>query len=166
MFPLIQLTVNSRIRKRIRKRAITMTSYEELKECYRKKINDYLKQYAFFAFNEEQYTEGLKKLHVTDPDDVIPIGAGGYMLQDQTDGFREILEAESRERSDAIADPINGLQFATGMFKYELNNHEYSYTGDITETIEALGYSLADIDNSPRLKQALQDACSLILQQE
>jgi hypothetical protein len=41
------------------------------------------------------------------------------------------------------------------MFVYELGNHEYSYTGDIDETLDALGFTIEDIKNDERLEKGL-----------
>ena len=41
------------------------------------------------------------------------------------------------------------------MFRYELDNHEYSYTGCAGDAIEALGYTWEDIQNNGKLKNGL-----------
>jgi len=45
------------------------------------------------------------------------------------------------------------------MFRYELANHEYDYTGDIDDTLDALCLTQQDIDQNPALQHGLQKAC-------
>ena len=38
--------------------------YKELKEKQGKEVNDFLNKYSFFAFSEEQFKDGCKKLNL------------------------------------------------------------------------------------------------------
>jgi hypothetical protein len=49
-----------------------------------------------------------------------------------------------------------GEGFILEMFDYELSNHEFTYTGDTEDTIDALGLSQGDFDNNPALKAGLR----------
>ena len=44
------------------------------------------------------------------------------------------------------------------MFETELANHEYCITNDLTDTLEALGYTAEEIEQSPKLKTGLTEA--------
>jgi hypothetical protein len=44
------------------------------------------------------------------------------------------------------------------MFNYELANHEYGYTQDLTDTLEALGLTMNEINADPRMANALKRA--------
>ena len=44
------------------------------------------------------------------------------------------------------------------MFNYELANHEYCITWDITDTLESLGLTREDIENNKNLKNGLEKA--------
>ena len=48
--------------------------------------------------------------------------------------------------------------FIYDMFYAELANHEYGYTGDITDTVEALGYTVDDLNADKRLLKGLKKA--------
>lgn len=48
--------------------------------------------------------------------------------------------------------------FAKSAFKSELANHEYCYTMDPYDAINALGYTLNKINNEPLLSKALNAA--------
>ena len=48
--------------------------------------------------------------------------------------------------------------FAKSAFKSELSNHEYCYTMDPYDAINALGYTSNKINNDPLLSEALKAA--------
>jgi hypothetical protein len=52
----------------------------------------------------------------------------------------------------------HGDDYLFEMFNYELANHEYSYTQDLTDTLEALGLTMEDINADPRMADALKRA--------
>ena len=56
--------------------------------------------------------------------------------------------------------------FAYDMFRYELANHEYGYTYDTDDTVEALGLTYDEIDADPKLKDAFERAKRDVIQQE
>ena len=41
------------------------------------------------------------------------------------------------------------------MFNYELANHEYNYTGDLTDTLDALGLTIEDVTANAQMNEAL-----------
>ena len=61
---------------------------------------------------------------------------------------KEMLEAM---RSDAKGDG-----FIFDMFCYELANHEYGYTGSISDTLDALGLTHQDIESKHALRNGLE----------
>lgn len=137
-----------------------MNLYEEQWKAQQQRLNDFLSKNGFFAFDREQFREGMEGLGL-DPEDkgkVTFIAAGGYVLADKYQDFIDILNQSSEEREAALADPVKGRQFAEDMFFYELNNHEYSYTGEEEETLEALGYDPEDLASNPLLLEALKAA--------
>jgi hypothetical protein len=44
------------------------------------------------------------------------------------------------------------------MFRDELINHEFTYTGDLTDTLDALCITVEEINNNPCLKNGLEKA--------
>lgn len=142
-----------------------MNLYREMERKRQEQINEYLRKYAFFAFSKEQFSEGLAKLGLG-PDDLgslVEIPGGGYILADRAPEFVKILNSVKRERETALADPVNGEQFAFDMFCATLEDHEYSYTGDVTESLDALGISQEDLNNNPVLLDALDRATKAVL---
>lgn len=76
--------------------------------------------------------------------------------------FHEMLDRHEKELQKAISEDKDGTGFIFQMFLSELNNHEYIYTQDITDTLEALGYSYDDIMGNSKLYKGLIKACKKI----
>ena len=134
-----------------------MNSYTRLKRTHEHRLNEYLSKYAFFAFSEEQTMEGLKKLNAT-TEDIIPLGGGGFILRDRARGFRDILRENDAEMKAALSDPEHRSKFAYDMFYAELVNYEYGYTGDEEESLNALGLTREEVEQSEVLSTAFKKA--------
>jgi hypothetical protein len=63
-----------------------------------------------------------------------------------------------KEMADAIAADKTGEGFIFEMFDYELGNHEYVYTCDISDTLDALGLTIEDLAKNPALRAGLKAA--------
>ena len=70
--------------------------------------------------------------------------------------YRELKEQNQQAIDDAIAADPDGSGFIRDMFSAELANHEYSYTGDLTDTLDAVGLSVDQIKADPALLNGLQ----------
>ena len=137
--------------------------YEKMRKEHQKRVDDFLRQYAFFAFSEKQFKEGLEKLGVPEGAKgvLVPLGnTGGFILKEKAQEYRELITVIACEIQAAIDDPETGAEFAYQMFYAELANHEYSYTGSTWETLDALGYTPEEVDENPILKEALKRACN------
>ena len=140
-------------------------TYKAMKEKHQTEVNDFLHDFAFFAFNDDQAKEGLAKLGIKKNaagQKLVSLGAGGYLLKDHVKDWYEMNQRHRAERDAAINDPETGADFAKGMFITELDNHEYSYTLSCEDAIFSLGYSWDDINSNPILTRALFDACQEI----
>ncbi len=134
------------------------TKYIEMQKRQQDEMNAFLDKYAFFAFSNDQVKEGLRKLHI--PEDqaktkLCAIGGGGYVLKEKLPDLKDLAEKHSKERDTAKRDPAALYE----MFCYELANHEYAYTGEVEETLQALGLDSEDLEKDPIAKEALQRAC-------
>lgn len=67
---------------------------------------------------------------------------------------------------DAIADDETGEGFIFEMFLYELDNHEYGYTGETEGALDALGYTADEVLENPKLKRGLGKAVQFIRDRE
>ena len=141
--------------------------YLEMRDRQQKAVNDYLSKYAFFAFNERQFSEGLEKLKIDESDApslICGIGCGGYVLKSHSAGLWELLESNKKELRDAWEDPDTGEDFAYKMLRYELDNHEFCITYDEEETLDALGLTWDDVKACANLAHGLRRATREILE--
>ena len=134
-----------------------MNKYTELKIKQEKEIN------AFplgAAFGNKQFAEMMNKWGLTenDTDKIYHIGGGCYIRKSDHAAFHEMLDRHDRERKAAIAKDTTGNGYIYDMFLYELGNHEYCITYDLTDTIYALGLSVEEINADKRLLHGLNKA--------
>ena len=132
-----------------------MNPYLELKQKHQKEINDF----PFgFAFSETQFNEMMAKWNLTpeDTDKIYSIGGGGYVRKCDADAMHEMFERHANEIEAARTE--NKDDYLYHMFNYELANHEYSYTGDLTDTLDALDLTIEEINANPQMDEALRRA--------
>ena len=108
--------------------------YKDLKNRQSVEVNSFP---MAFAFNEQQFTEGLQKLGV-DPcsyrENIVDIGGGGFIRKTDEPEFSAMFLRHKQEMQEAMLDD----GFMLDAFAYELSNHEYCITGDPTDTLVAL----------------------------
>jgi hypothetical protein len=133
-----------------------MNPYIELKERHQKEINDF----PFgFAFSESQFNNMMiNKFGLTpeDTDKIYSIGGGGYVRKCDADAMHEMFDRHAKERETAIKE--NKDDYLYHMFNYELANHEYSYTGDVSDTLDAIGLTREEVNADERMRKALARA--------
>lgn len=143
-----------------------MESYKELKERQQQEV-DALP--LGFAFGQKQFDEMMKGWGLDpkkDTDKIISIGYGGYVQKKDADLLRKTTERHSREMEEAIAADTTGEGFVYEMFLYELDNHEFGYTGDTEDTLDALGYTAEQVLGNPKLKRGIEKAATEIYKRE
>ena len=133
-----------------------MTKYEELKNLQEKEINNLP---LHFAFGNKQLEEKANELGFKNVEEltknVTGIGAGGFVLNKD---FNKVMETFKRQ-----AEEIQKLidlddEFLESAFEYELGNHEYIITYDITDTLRALSISYQEFSNSERMQKIMEKA--------
>lgn len=134
-----------------------MNSYLQMKQRHQQEFNDFPIK---FAFSQAQLEQGLIELGLqsTDTDKVVATPGGGFIRETDQQAFLDLFARQDRERSEAIAADTDGTGFAYEMFRYELANHEYAYTMDPTDTLEALGFELDEVAAVPALQKAFTNA--------
>lgn len=133
----------------------TLNSYEELKKKHSEEFNKFPIQ---FAFSDEQFKENMAKLGLTekDTDKVVAISSvGGFIRKTDVKAFYEMNKRHRQEEKDAINNDVTGDGYIKDMFAYELANHEYGYTHDLEDTLNALGLSIEEINNDNKLRHGL-----------
>jgi len=120
-----------------------MKTYNELKEAHQKEVNDFTG--IFFAFNNDQFREGMEKIGLTesDTDKIFSLGfGGGYILKSKSKEFAQMFKRHNAELKEFKK---NEKQLFDALV-YELDNHEYGYTGDPTDALDALGLTINNVD--------------------
>ena len=130
-----------------------MSKYTELKAKHQAEV------IAFplgFAFNQSQFDEMMIKwgLKPTDIREILSIGGGGYVRRSDADAMKKMFERHEAEHKAAMQDD----EYLFTMFNYELANHEYGYTGELDDTLDALGLTIEEINTNLRMADALQRA--------
>lgn len=122
--------------------------YIELKGQIQKEVSAFPMK---FAFSEKQLEEGLKELGVK-REEVVSIGAGGFMRKTDREAFHVLFKKSNERMETALKDKA----FMIDALIYELGNHEYCITYDPTDTLEALGLDIEGENVRECLKEARQ----------
>jgi hypothetical protein len=135
-----------------------MNAYKKMRDRHQREVNEFP---MFFAFNDRQFAEGMAKLGLN-PNDIEAIyklgDTGGYYRRSDAPQFHEMFERHIAEMQEAINADKFGNGFIFDMFCYELANHEYNYTGDISDTLNALDLTEEDINGNESLRRGLNSA--------
>lgn len=129
--------------------------YQIIKEKHQKEFDEFP---VAFAFSDEQFKEGMKKLGLNenDIDKVYSIGNGGFIKKTDAKAFNEMFKRFDEEMQKAIENDKDGTGFIKDMFYYELGNHEYICTYELDETLDALDLTIEEIEQSESLRKGLQ----------
>lgn len=133
--------------------------YREMSRKHQEEVNNFPMK---FAFGDKQFENMMAEWNLTmnDLDKIVSTGYGGYMLKSDVESYKAMGKRHSEELKQAIENDKTGDGFIYDMFIYELANHEYGCTGEVEDTLEALGMTLEEINENPVMKKALEKACS------
>ena len=140
-----------------------MNRYAQLRQRQQEEFNALPLGFAFGRKQFDEMMEGWGLDPEKDLGKICSIGAGGYIQKKDVGLFRQANERHSREMAAAIAEDETGDGFIYEMFLCELDNHEYSYTQDTGDALDALGYTAEEVLGDPRLKHGIEKAVSEIL---
>lgn len=131
-----------------------MNKYLQMKKAHQEEVNNFP---MVFAFSKQQFEEAMSKLGLTstDIDKICSIGGGGIIRKTDVDSLKSMFDKHNKEKQEAIN---NDDEYIFQMFNYELSNHEYCYTGSISDTLDALGFTYDEIQANSRLLTALNSA--------
>lgn len=133
--------------------------YWNLRNEKQQLFNDFSNKYMFFAFNQFQFEEGLKKLNCKESD-VISIFTGSFILKDKIKEYNNIYK--DLDISEILKNDIDLMQSA---IYEELNNHEYIILFDPQTTIETVYNELGLNPEDKTAAAAMKKATSLIERQ-
>lgn len=134
-----------------------MSTYAQLTAKHQKEVDNFP---FMFAFGKEQFAKAMaeKGLSPTDYDKIYDIGGGGFILRTDAPAMEEMFARHKAERKEARKADKHLFE----MFKYELNNHEYIYTGSSEDTLQALGLTLEEVQADPAMFKAYKKAIASI----
>ena len=115
-------------------------TYKQMKARHEKEYNarfDELKPLVFYAFGRDQQNAAIAAYKDADGklDELASAGAG--LMGDYT-ALKQLINLLDRH-ADELTEALQNREFSKGAFKYEMANHEYSYTYDDEEVLNALG---------------------------
>lgn len=139
--------------------------YEEIKNKHQKRVNDFP---LGFAFSNEQFKNMMEKWGLTenDTDKIVSIDGGGFLRKTDIEEYNKMWTEIRKEHKDLIEQDKTGEGYIKEMFTYELENHEYSITYDLEDTLDALELTHDEVMNNPNLKHGLELARKEILEKE
>ena len=142
-----------------------MNKYDEIKEKHQNIVNEFPMK---FAFSDDQFNQGMKELGLDpkDTDKVVSIGGGGFIRKTDAKRFGEVWDTLRKEHNDLIKADKTGEGYIKDMFVSELENHEYGYTYELDDTLDALELTREQIVNSPTLSHGLELARKEVLKKE
>lgn len=89
---------------------------------------------VFFAFSDEQFLEN--KTPLTEGEKYTSIGHGGYMPKSKVNAY---IQGSKDIRKGFASKIKESKELRYAHIRYELANHEAQYTGELDDTMEALG---------------------------
>ena len=129
--------------------------YEEFKERQQKETNNLP---IYFAFGNEQLKERANELGFKNIDDminnVVGIGAGGFCKKED---YQNIINT-FKKHNEELKENLKNDEFLKSAFRYEMSNHEYIITYDVSDALRALGITLKEYQESERMQKLFQEA--------
>ena len=118
-----------------------MNRYRELMNKQQEEVNALP---LGFAFSNKQFAEMMQGwgLTIEDTDKILRLPGGGFIQKKDSDKLHETLDRHDAELKSAIAGDADGTGFIYEMFLCELADHEFDYTGDAEDALDALGYTV------------------------
>lgn len=136
-----------------------METYQEMRMRQQKEVDAFP---IYFAFSDEQINSVFAELgldSVKDRKQIFVIsGTGGFILKKDVPAYQEMVARQHKEMQNAIDADKDGTGFVYQMFRFELDNHEFGYTGEADDALRALGYTVEQIENNPVLKRGFEKA--------
>lgn len=140
-----------------------MNKYDEIKNKHQKRVEEFP---IMFAFSEEQLHKEMNRLGLNDNDydKIYNMGAGCFIRKKDLVDYNKMWDDIRKEHQHYIDNDKTGEGYIKDMFVSELENHEYSYTRDLEDTLDALELTEEDILNNPLLQHGLFLAEKEVLQ--
>lgn len=128
-----------------------METYSELKRRQQEEFNALP---IGAAFSNNQFSEMLKEWGIREKDaknQVVSIGAGCFIRKADIPAYTRTVRRHKKELKEAIEADQTGEGFIYQMFYEEMANHEFGYTGDPEDTLNACGYTYKQVAEDQRI---------------
>jgi len=136
----------------------TYNSYKELDRAHQDDISRFPMTFIFGRKSEEELTECLSKIGAKSLEECVSINCGGIIRKVDKDRWLGLCKLHREEKVLFFQDD-NHLVDA---FVCEMNNHEYAYTGEYDDVLEALGFEEKDLQVE-RIRKAFNKASKKVL---
>ena len=124
-------------------------SYSALKKAHQEDISNFPILWLFGKKSDAEITEEISKIGAKSVDELINIGDGGYVHKNKKEDFVAMIKNHAEERKKFSSNQNNLIEVIFS----EMCNHEYAYTQDPEDTLNALGKTYKDLQN-PDFKKA------------
>lgn len=141
-------------KEQIQNAEVKMNQYRGMKERHQKEFNKFPIK---FAFSDEQFKTAMNELGLkeTDTDKIVSTVGGGFMKKEDAKKYKDMVNRQYEEFQNAIKEDKTGEGFIKDMFEDEMANHEYGYTMELDDTLNALGLTYKDIEENDNLLNGL-----------
>lgn len=129
-----------------------MGKYIEYKDEFEKTVNNFP---MMFAFSNEQLEQGKTQLGVSDNKELLSIGDGGFIRKTDRQAYLDMVDYLNEKLQQGL---FNDDEFLYEAFLYELGNHEYCITYDLTDMLDTLCLDEEQVRNNPRMNKILNTA--------
>lgn len=124
-------------------------SYGALQEAHQEDISNFPILWLFGKKGDAELAEAISKIGAKSVDELIGIGGGGYIQKSKKDDFLTMMRKHTAERKEFSSNQNNLVELIFS----EMCNHEYAYTQDPEDTLNALGKTYQDLQD-PNFKKA------------
>lgn len=132
--------------------------YKEFKEQQNKTFNEFIKDKVFWAFNQEQFNEGMKKIGLEPTEENKRLLVGWYNGATRRTDVSRINEFLQKQKDELYKRINQDKSFGIQAFYYEFMNQECGISGRFEEARNVLGYTKEDINNNEYLKEVHHEA--------
>lgn len=157
MNDILYLTNQRSAIKRFAKGVFKMETYLELRKRHKSDIDNFP---MFFAFSKDQFEEGKTKIGCEPDEKLVSIGMGGYIKKQDKETFIDMMKQHEKEHFNNMLENEQKDEYVYHMVQYELGNHEFSYTYEREDALEACGITKEMINSYPDLNAIVNKAVS------
>ena len=127
------------------------TSYGEMKDAHQKDVNEFPMIFLFGRKSDDELKKELSKISATSLEECVSLyGAGDVMNKADVPKWSELCKFHDAEIKNFEKKESNLVE----RILYEMNNHEYGYTMDPEDTLNALGKTFEDLENDQLFNRA------------